>query len=218
MNIIGLTGGIASGKSTVSAMIRRMGLPVHDADATVHQLLAPGGAAVAAVAQAFPGTLRPDGGIDRAVLGQRVFGDPEALQRLEAIIHPLTRRAETRFLQRHRRFGTPLVVLDIPLLLETGGQRRCDAVMVVVCPPFLQRQRALRRPGMTVAKLDGILARQATPQQRRKVATWLIPSGLGKIVTFRAVRRIITGLTCHDQGDAVTVGHPTIAKVARSHA
>lgn len=195
MKIIGLTGGIASGKSTVTAMIRRLGIPVHDADATVHRLLAPKGTAVAAVAQAFPGTLRSDGGIDRARLGQRVFGDPEALAVLESIIHPLTRRAEVRFLQRHRRFGTPLVVLDVPLLLETGGQSRCDAVMVVVCPPFLQRQRALRRPGMTAAKLEAILARQATPQQRRKAATWLIPSGLGKIVTFRMVRQALASLT-----------------------
>lgn len=196
MKIIGLTGGIAAGKSTVSAMVRRMGIPVHDADAVVHRLLGKKGAAVAAVAQVFPNVVSSDGSIDRATLGRRVFADPAALKTLESILHPLTRQAERRFLQKHRRLKTSLVVLDIPLLLETKGQNRCDAVMVVTCPLFLQRQRAFRRCGMTEDKLRGILARQATMLQRRKIATWLIPSGLGKAVTLRAVQRALASMLC----------------------
>ena len=127
---LGLTGSIGMGKSTAVKMLRRFGLPVHDADAAVHALLAKGGAAVLAVAIAFPGVVH-DGAVDRQALGGRVFGDPEALARLEAIVHPLVRRAQTRFLKQQVRLRRTIAVLDIPLLFETGGERLCDVVIVV---------------------------------------------------------------------------------------
>ncbi len=193
MKILGLTGSIGMGKSTAAAMLRRLGVPVHDADATVHRLLGRGGAAVAAVDGAFPGVVR-DGAVDRQELGRRVFGQPAELRRLEAILHPLVRRAETEFLKRHRRRGTRLVVLDIPLLFETGGERRCDAVAVVSCPAFLQAQRVLRRPGMSAAKLAAIRAQQMPDREKRRRARFVLPSGAGKVPVLRGLKRIVTVL------------------------
>lgn len=193
MKILGLTGGIGMGKSTAARMLRRMGLPVHDADRAVHRAMAPGGAAVAAVAAAFPGVARA-GGIDRAALGKRVFGDAAALRRLEAILHPQVAASEQRFLARMRSAKRPLVVLDIPLLYETGAERRCDAVAVVWAPAFLQRARVLARPGMTAARLAFIRSQQVSEPIRRRRADFLVPSGLGRAVTWRGLRRVVRAL------------------------
>lgn len=198
MKILGLTGSIGMGKSTAAAMLRRLGVPVHDADATVHRLFGRGGAAVGPVAAAFPGVVR-EGAIDRAELGRRVFGDPAALKRLEAIVHPLVRRAERGFLARHRRYGTRLVALDIPLLFETGGERRCDKVAVVNCPAFLQEQRVLRRPGMTRERLDAIRRQQMSDTEKRKRADFVIPTGLGRPATLRGLMRAVTLMRLADQ-------------------
>lgn len=191
MKILGLTGSIGMGKSTAAAMLRRMGVPVHDADATVHRLFAPGGAAVGPVGAAFPGMV-VDGAVDRAALGRRVFGDPAALKRLEAIVHPLVRAAERAFLERHARRGTRLVALDIPLLFETGGERRCDKVAVVTCPAFLQAQRVLRRPGMTRDKLAAIRRQQMPDHDKRQRADFIIPTGIGRAAALRRLRAAVT--------------------------
>jgi len=191
MKILGLTGSIGMGKSTAAAMLRRMGVPVHDADATVHRLLGPKGAAVPLIDAAFPGSVR-EGRVDRAALGQMVFGNPAELKRLEAILHPLVRRAESDFLKRHCRRKVRLVVLDIPLLFETGGERRCDKVMVVTCPAFLQAQRVLKRPGMTAERLKQILAKQMPDAHKRKRADIILPTGSGKLPVLRRLMRIVT--------------------------
>ncbi len=159
MFVLGLTGSIAMGKSTAAATFRALTVPVFDADRAVHRLLAPGGAAVAAVAAAFPGCAR-DGAIDRRALGRLAFAEPAALARLEAILHPKVRSLERRFLARCAAARRPLVVLDIPLLLETGGERLVDAVAVTSAPPAVQAQRVLGRPGMTAERLAAIRARQ----------------------------------------------------------
>ncbi len=195
MNILGLTGSIGMGKSTAAAMLRRLGVPVHDADAVVHCLFARGGAAVAGVAAAFPGVIQ-DSRVDRVALGRRVFGDPAALARLEAIVHPLVRAAERRFLQIHRRRGTPLVVLDIPLLFETGGERRVDRVVVVSCPGFLQAQRVLKRPGMTPERFAVIRAKQMPDAEKRKRADFVVPTGCGRRETLRRLRAVVTLMSC----------------------
>lgn len=179
------------GKSTAAAMLRRLGVPVHDADATVHGLLGRKGAAVAAVAAAFPGVVK-NGAVDRQALGARVFGQPVELRRLEAIVHPLVRRAEADFLKRQRRRRVPVVVLDIPLLFETGGQSRCDAVAVVTCPAFLQAQRVLKRPGMNLERLAAIRAQQMPDAEKRKRARWVLSTGAGKPPVLRSLRRIVT--------------------------
>jgi dephospho-CoA kinase len=194
MIVLGLTGSVGMGKSTAAGMLRRLGLPVHDSDAVVHRLMAPRGAAVAAVEQAFPGVRRGDGSVDRAALGRRVFADAAALKRLEAILHPLVRRSQQRFLARARARRLPLAVLDIPLLFETGGARRCDKVIVVSAPAFLQRARVLARPGVTAERLAAILAQQMPDAEKRRRADYVVPSGLGRAVTFRRLKRIVRRL------------------------
>lgn len=178
------------GKSTAAAMFRRMGVPIHDADAAVHRLLAAGGAAVAPIGAAFPGVVR-DGAVDRLALGRIVFADAAALRRLEAIVHPLVRRSSRTFLTRHRRRRTAVVVLDIPLLFEKGNERYCDRVVVVSAPSFLQRQRVLRRPGMTEARFRGILAQQTPDAEKRRRADWVVPTGLGRGFTWRRLAAIL---------------------------
>lgn len=190
MKILGLTGSIGMGKSTAAAMLRRLGVPVHDADATVHALFAPGGKAVAAVDAAFPGVVK-GGAVDRAALGAKVFGDDAALRRLEAIVHPLVRAAERDFLARHRRYRTRLVVLDIPLLFETHGEARCDVVAVVSAPAFLQAARVLARPGMTRTRLDAVLAKQMPDGQKRRRADVVIPTGLGKGPAWKRLKALV---------------------------
>ena len=194
MILLGLTGGIAMGKSTAAAGFRSYGVPVFDADLAVHRLFAPGGAAVAPVAAAFPGCLGPNGGVDRAALGRRVFDDPAALRRLEGIVHPLVRAAERRFLARAAARGQPLVVIDVPLLFETGGERRVDAVAVVSAPAFLQEQRALRRPGMDRTRLAAVRARQISDAEKRRRADFVIPTGLGRRPMLDAIGRIVATL------------------------
>lgn len=179
MFVLGLTGSIGMGKSETTRMFRRLGVPVYDADAAVHALLAPGGAAVAAVAAAFPGVER-DGAIDRPKLGAQVFGRPDQLRRLEAILHPLAGRAQRRFLARCARRRCPLVVLDIPLLFEGRGEERCDATVVVSAPAFVQRQRVLARANMTPEKLAGILRQQVPDAVKRQRADYVVPSGQGR--------------------------------------
>lgn len=191
MIVLGLTGSIGMGKSTAARMLRRMGVPVCDSDAIVHGLLARGGAAVAPIGATFPGVVR-DGAVDRQALGAAVFGNPAALARLEAIIHPRVRAAQRRFLRIQARRRAPVAVLDIPLLYETGAEKRVDAVMVVSAPAAVQRARVLARPGMTPEKFAAILARQMPDAEKRRRADFVIPSGLGKAYTARVLREIIT--------------------------
>ncbi len=190
MLVIGLTGSIGMGKSSAAVMLRRLGLPVHDADAAVHKLMAQGGAAVAAVEAAFPGVVQ-DLQVDRGRLGAKVLGDDAALKRLEAILHPLVRAEARAFLAKHARQRRPLVVLDIPLLFETGGDALCDAVIVVSAPLFAQRARVLRRPGMTEAKMQAILARQLPDAQKRRRADFVVQTGLSKGRTLRQLAAIV---------------------------
>lgn len=188
MRVIGLTGSIAMGKSTAARLLRRHGVPVHDADACVHRLFQSRGAAVPAIGRAFPGAV-VNGGVDRSRLGALVLGSPERLQRLESIVHPLVRADRDRFLASHRRTGSRLVVLDVPLLFESGGHGICDAVMVVTAPRWLQRQRVLKRPGMTPKRLEDILLRQMPDPEKRRRADVIIHSGLGVAATCRELRR-----------------------------
>jgi dephospho-CoA kinase len=192
MIVLGLTGSIAMGKSTAATMFRRLGVPVSDADATVHRLLARGGAAVPVIARLFPDTVIR-GAVDRRRLGARVFGDPDALRVLEGILHPLVRRERHAFLARMRRQRAPLVVLDIPLLYETGADRECDAVAVVSAPKIIQLQR-LRRRRIGEARIAAILARQMDDAEKRRRARFVIPSGLGKQLTFRRIAAIVRTL------------------------
>lgn len=195
MLVLGLTGSIAMGKSTAAGMLRRLGLPLFDADACVHALLAgrgaDGRAAVAAVREVFPDALT-DGAVDRRCLGRIVFDDSAALRQLEAILHPLVRRASQGFLARQARRRADLVVLDIPLLFEGGRQDDCDAVVLVTAPAFLQRQRALRRDGMTAERFAAILAQQMSDREKRRRADVIVQTGQGKALTLRRLRRIVT--------------------------
>ncbi len=191
MKVLCLTGSVGMGKTTAARMLRRLGIPVHDADGEVHRLLGRGGAAVKAVEAAFPGVKRGKA-IDRAALGRLVFADPAALRRLETILHPLVRQAEARFLARSRRERQGLVVLDIPLLFETGGERRCDGVLVVSAPRAIQLARVMARPGMTKARLAAVEARQMPDGQKRRRADVVISTGLGKRHSLRALRQALT--------------------------
>ncbi|HET6157614.1 MAG TPA: dephospho-CoA kinase [Dongiaceae bacterium] len=188
MRILGLTGSIGMGKSTAAAMLRRMGVPVHDADKVVHDLT--NGAALPAIKAAFP-DLVTNAGLNRSELSRRAFNDPAILQALEQILHPLVRAEETRFLRQRRAHGSKLVVLDIPLLFETGGEQRCDAVLVVSAPRAVQLQRVLSRPGMNPAKLAGIEQRQMPDAEKRKRADIVIPTGHGRRATWVALRNAI---------------------------
>jgi len=189
--VLGLTGSIAMGKSTAADAFRRLGVPVHDADAAVHRLTASGGAAVPALAKAFPDAVG-NGAIDRAALRARVLDDPGALTRLEAILHPLVRRSERAFLARARMRREPLVVLDIPLLYETGAEMRCDAVAVVSAPRFVQRGRLLARPGMNEDWIARIEARQLPDAEKRRRADFIVPTGLGRRESLQSIRRLVT--------------------------
>jgi len=193
MIVVGLTGSIGMGKSTAAALLRRLGIPVYDADRAVHQLLARGGGAVLAVAARFPAVVRA-GAVDRAALGRIVFADPAQLRALEAIVHPLVLVAQRRFLAAQARRRTRLVVLDIPLLFEAGSDRRCAAVLVVSAPSFIQSQRVLRRPGMTAEQFAGILAKQMPDLEKRRRADLVIPTGLGKRLTLTRLSRAIARL------------------------
>lgn len=191
MIVLGLTGSIGMGKSTTAKMFADAGIPVHDSDEAVHRLYS--GAAAPLVKAAFPGTVA-DGVVDRTRLAEQVIGDRVAIGKLEAIIHPLVRADADAFLERHRRAGAPLAVLDIPLLFETGGRGRVDKVLVVTAPPELQRQRVLSRPGMTEEKFQAILAKQVPDTQKRKQADFVVDTGPGLEAARRAVASIIAQL------------------------
>ncbi|MFN3545914.1 MAG: dephospho-CoA kinase [Mesorhizobium sp.] len=192
MIILGLTGSIGMGKSTTAAMFEAQGVPVNDADAVVHDLYR--GKAVPLVGAAFPDTV-VDGVVDRNRLSEAVLGNPAALKRLESIVHPLVREAEMSFLARHRAAGTPLVVLDIPLLFEVGAEGRVDRIAVVTAPPEVQRARVLARPGMTEQKFEAILAKQMPDAEKRMRADFVIDTGQGLEAAHQAVARIIGELT-----------------------
>ena len=190
MFVLGLTGSIGMGKSTVAAMFARCGVPVHDSDAVVHRLYRPGGAAVAIVRAMFPEAVPDDGpraGVDRVRLARAAFGDAGALAALEAAIHPLVAADRGAFLRRARRRGARLVVVDVPLLFETGAERAVDAVCVVSAPAFVQEARVLRRPGMTRARLNGVRARQTPDAEKRRRADVVVRTGLSKAATRRRV-------------------------------
>lgn len=178
------------GKSTMAAAFRRMGVPVFDADAAVHWLQGPGGGAVRAIGAAFPGVVR-DGAVDRAALRARAVPDPAAMRRLEGILHPMVRGMERRFLNGARRSGRRLAVLDIPLLLETGGERRVDAVMVVSAPASVQRARVRARRRMTEAQISVIVARQMPDAEKRRRADIVIRTGLSRFHALRQLRRYL---------------------------
>jgi dephospho-CoA kinase len=193
MKIIGLTGGIGMGKSTASATFRRHRVPIFDADQAVHALQGPGGRAVRPIEAAFPGTTR-GGAVDREALRHAVLGNPAALKILERIVHPLVRDAEKQFLAAARRAGKSLVVLDIPLLLETGGERRVDLVVVVSAPAAVQAARVLRRPGMTRERLAAIRARQMPDAAKRRRADVVIHSGLSRHFAVAQLKRLLLRL------------------------
>lgn len=196
MIILGLTGSIGMGKSTAARIFAEAGVPVHDSDEAVHRLYA--GAAAPLVEAAFPGTVR-DGVVDRVALGNQVLGKPEALKKLEAIIHPLVRADADAFLARNRAAGAPLAVLDIPLLFETGGRDRVDKVVVVSAPADVQRKRVLGRPGMTEEKFASILARQVPDAEKRSRADFVIDTGGELDDTRRAVRQVVAALALAEQ-------------------
>ena len=176
MFILGLTGSVGMGKSVTAKFFAEEGVPVHDADAAVHRLYE--GEAVAPIEAAFPGTTA-DGKVDRLKLANRVLGDPAALLRLEGLVHPLVRREEERFLGDAETRGAPIAVLDIPLLYETGAEKRCNAVVVVSAPPDVQRERVLARPGMTADKFAAILAKQMPDPEKRARADFVVDSSQG---------------------------------------
>jgi dephospho-CoA kinase len=188
MIVLGLTGSLGMGKSATAAMFAAEGVPVHDADAAVHGLYE--GAAVEAIETAFPGTTSGDK-VDRDKLSKHVLGDAAAMKRLEQIVHPLVWQAEQRFLAEAERKGATVAVLDIPLLFETGAEKRCDAVVVVSASPDLQRARAFERPGMTEAKFQALLAKQMPDADKRARADFIVDSGQGFEVARAQVRDIL---------------------------
>ena len=192
MRVVGLTGSIGMGKSATAAMFRARGLPVHDADRAVHRLYA--GEAADAIEALFPGVGDGRGGIDRARLAARVLESPSALEKLEAVIHPLVRKSEAAFLEKARREARQLVLLDIPLLFETGRAETLDVVVVVTAEPEIQRARVLARPGMSAAKFEGLQVRQLPDREKRRRAHYLVDSGLGFDAAERQVDAIVASL------------------------
>lgn len=194
MLVVGLTGGIASGKSTTVSMIHDRGIPIHDADAAVHAMMAPGGVAVPAVRAEFgEDVVSGDGGIDRQGLGRLVFAAPRRRAVLEAIIHPLVAADRDRFLADNRAAGAPMVILDVPLLFETGGESLCDFTILCAVDPDIQRRRALERSGMNDEKLDAILARQMPLAKKRQLADSVIDTGAGLEAVRAALEAILDG-------------------------
>ena len=189
--ILGLTGSIGMGKSAVALMLRELGVPVFDADATVHRLQGPGGRLLAAIEAAFPGTTGADG-VNRQALGAQVFGNPEALSRLEAIVHPAVAEERAVFLLEHA--GQPLVVFDIPLLYEKGHGAGLDAVVVVSAPDHMQRDRVLARPGMTPEKFAQILSLQVPDAEKRARADHIIDTGVSLAETREQVAALVASI------------------------
>jgi len=191
MIIVGLTGSIGMGKSTTAKMFRELGVPVNDADEVVHDLYR--GEAVPRVEAAFPGVVK-EGAIDRTELSRQLVAAPDRLGELEQIVHPLVRKREQEFLAKHRAAGAPFVLLDIPLLFETKAEARVDRVVVVTCDPEIQRERVLRRPGMTEEKFAMILARQVPDSEKRARADYLIDTSNSFDVTREQVRAVVDRL------------------------
>jgi len=192
--IIGLTGSIGMGKSTAAAMLEQLHVPVFYADIYAHQLLQPGGGAVAAVRDAFPGVVE-NGVISRPALGRAVFGDAGALARLEEILHPLVRQGEHRFIARQNLRRIPIAALEIPLLFETRAELLCDVVVVLTAPPFVQEARVMARPGMTKARLDAVRDRQMPEVEKCARADFVIPTGLGRRRTFLGLKAVVRQLS-----------------------
>lgn len=190
MRIFGLTGGIGMGKSTAAAAFRRAHIPVFDADAAVHRMQARGGRAVRAIEAAFPGTVQ-DGAVDRVALRQAVLGKPDALKRLEGILHPMVQQEEHEFVARARRQMRRAAVLDIPLLFETGGDQRVDQVIVVSAPPSVQIQRIRQRRLMSDADIRAVIARQMPDAEKRRRADTIIRTGLSRHYSLRQLSRVI---------------------------
>lgn len=195
MITIGLTGSIGMGKSTVATMFKARGVPVFDADREVRALQGPGGALVGAIEAAFPGTTGSKG-VRRDLLGARVFGDPAALAKLEAIVHPVVADRRAQFLLEHA--AAPLIVFDIPLLFEKGGHAAVDAIVVVSAPPEVQRARVLARQGMTTEKFAQILALQVSDSEKRARADHLINTGVSLAETDHQIASLLAQLTRHD--------------------
>ena len=195
MIIIGLTGSIGMGKSTVAGSFKRLGIPVHDADKAVHDLLKPNGEAFLSVKEMFPEAVKK-GVIDREAIATRVFGDEDSLYRIERVLHPLVQAQEKKFLERCAREGRRQVVLDIPLLFETGGENRCDVVITVSAPSFVQERRVLKRHGMTRERMASILARQMPDAEKRRRSDFVVLTGLGRDFSLLQIRNIVR-LTHH---------------------
>jgi dephospho-CoA kinase len=191
--LVGLTGSIGMGKSETAKMFARLGIPVNDSDANVHAVYEPGGAAVPEIEKAFPGTVR-DGRVDRALLSRALAADPSGFKRLEAIVHPLVAKVQQAFLARAVADGADMVVLDVPLLFETGGHARMDAVVVVSAPSHIQRARVLERPGMTEDKLDQILSRQMPDEEKRAKAHYVVVTDRGLDHAAEQVEMIVKDL------------------------
>lgn len=196
MIIIGLTGSIGMGKSTTSDMFKAMGIPVNSADEIVHQLYS--GEAAPLIEAAFPGSA-PDGVVDRKILSELLMAAPEGFKRLEDIIHPLVRARERDFIEAARLRGEAMVLLDIPLLFETGATDRVDAIVVVTCAPEIQRQRVMARPGMTIDKYEAILARQTPDAEKRARADFVIDTGHGLDAAEQQVAEIVATLSSSTQ-------------------
>lgn len=202
MIILGLTGSIGMGKSATASLFRDAGVPVYDADAAVHALYAEGGAAVAPLEKAFPGVSH-QGAIDRQRLRTRVLDDPDAMKRLEGIVHPLAGEAQLDFRRRAQEEGAPFAVLDIPLLFETGGNRHCNYTLVVSAPPEIQKARVLARPGMTEDAFAAILARQMPDAEKRARADFILSTAHGFDFARDHVRAIISLMNRIASGEAV---------------
>lgn len=196
MIILGLTGSIGMGKSTTARMFAEEGVPVHDADETVHRLYA--GPAAPIIERTFPGTVA-NGTVDRKKLSAIVLDRPELLRKLGQVIHPLVRADSDAFVDRHRKAGTRLIVLDIPLLFETGGTDRVDSILVVTAAPEVQRARVMSRPGMTEEKFSAILANQVADKDKRRNADYLIDTGAGMDAAREQVRKIISTLLARER-------------------
>jgi dephospho-CoA kinase len=191
--MVGLTGSIGMGKSETAKMFARLGVPVYDADAAVARLYDVGGAAVPEIEKAFPGTTR-DGRVDRAALRQRVVNDPAALKTLDSVVHPLVGAERNGFLEGAIAQGADIVVMDVPLLFETNGHTRMDAVVVVSAPAHIQRERVLARPGMSPELLDSILARQMPDEEKRAKAHYVVVTDMGLDHAFEQVKMIVAEL------------------------
>lgn len=194
MIVYGLTGSIGMGKSTAASMLRSMGVLVHDSDAEVHKLLAPRGRAFEEVAVTFPEAWdKKQHVIKRDVLGNIVFNNDKQRRKLESILHPYVHESQSEFIKQAQAMGQDKVVLDIPLLYETGAESRVNAVIVVTAPYFIQRQRVLSRPGMTKKRFQDILDKQVPDKIKRARADYVVQTGLGKAYTYRALKRIMEG-------------------------